>query len=216
MKDNETNTKTNTLLLTVIGIATLMVAVIGATFAYFTANQTSSESASTILLSAGELTVTYGDGTDSISATLLEPKATALGTKTFTVTGDNNTDATMYYKLQLVVTTNTFVGQNYNGTEIAPTDGTHEDFIKYSLTGAKDTSTGTVAPDVTKQTITTGAQTIDMGTGSFGTVTGGVHTYTFSLFFEENNKNQDIDKNKTFEAHIQIATSNAAISTTGA
>ena len=45
MKDNS---KTNTLLLTVIGVATLLVAVIGATFAYFTAQVGGGESATTV------------------------------------------------------------------------------------------------------------------------------------------------------------------------
>ena len=45
MKDNS---KTNTLLLTVIGVATLLVAVIGSTFAYFTAQVSGSEKTSTV------------------------------------------------------------------------------------------------------------------------------------------------------------------------
>ena len=51
MKDN--NNKTNTLLLTVIAIAKLMVAVIGATFAYLTANTSGSETVSTIKMTGG-------------------------------------------------------------------------------------------------------------------------------------------------------------------
>ena len=50
MKDNS---KTNTLLLTVIGVATLLVAVIGATFAYFTAQVGGGESATTVKMNAG-------------------------------------------------------------------------------------------------------------------------------------------------------------------
>ena len=54
MKDNS---KTNTLLLTVIGVATLLVAVIGATFAYFTAQVGGGESSTTVKMNAGVLKI---------------------------------------------------------------------------------------------------------------------------------------------------------------
>jgi predicted ribosomally synthesized peptide with SipW-like signal peptide len=170
MKDNENNdTKTNTLLLTVIGVATLMVAVIGATFAYFTANGNSTgESASTINLKAGKLTVTYGDGTDTIVATNIEPKAAVLGTKTFTITGNNTTNTTMYYTLILDVTENTFTGSNYDASNnVVETGGTHEDFIKFELASTNTGGNGTPVAAIAKTAITTGAHQITLGTGSF-------------------------------------------------
>ena len=221
MKDNENNQKTNTLLLTVIGVSTLLVAVIGATFAFFTANINNPESASTIILKAGTLSVTYGDGTDTITATSLEPKAAVLGTKTFTVTGNNSTDTVMSYSINLVISNNTFTGSNYDGDgKVVETGGTHEDFIKYTLTGVNTGGNGTIISDIAKTAITTGAQTIKLGTGTFaGKVTSKVHTYTFGLYFEENGKNQDADKNKVFDAKIQIqstGSSEYAVSTTTA
>ena len=59
MKDNS---KTNTLLLTVIGVATLLVAVIGATFAYFTAQVGGGESATTVKMNAGVLKINFTNG----------------------------------------------------------------------------------------------------------------------------------------------------------
>lgn len=70
MKDNS---KTNTLLLTVIGVATLLVAVIGATFAYFTAQVSGSETTSTVKMNAGTLSINYVNGNAIESTTEFEP-----------------------------------------------------------------------------------------------------------------------------------------------
>ncbi len=115
----ERTNKSNTMLLTVIAIATLLVAVIGATFAYFTAQVGGAESASTVIVEGVQLTITFGDGT----ATLLTDEAltpnkdeTAVLTKAFTISGVNptamgnngDTGRAMPYTLYLIVTNNTF------------------------------------------------------------------------------------------------------------
>ena len=126
--NEEGKNRSNTLLLTVIAIATLLVAVIGATFAYFTANTAGTETASTINVTATQLSVTFADGSGSVVVAnqSIEPSNTALVTKDFTVTGVNNTSnnnsAGLYmpYTLSLVVNTNTFVLQNaVTGTSIS-------------------------------------------------------------------------------------------------
>ena len=125
------NNKQNTLLLTVIAVATLLVAVIGATFAYFTANTTGTETASTIVVTAARLEITYEDNTNSVVTAdqNIEPSETALITKNFKLTPTTNTTGTgnvaspamnMPYTLNLVVTTNTFQLKNtVTGTSIS-------------------------------------------------------------------------------------------------
>lgn len=210
MKDNS---KTNTLLLTVIGVATLLVAVIGATFAYFTAQVSGSEKTSTVKMNAGTLSINYKNGNAIESTTEFEPtkpttdcegtgsyycdiaQYTPVGIKTFTLTGNNSTPTAngmkMPYKLQLVVTANGF------------TAGT----LKYTLSG---TSTGTgdsvVSTDTWKD-IPTGANTVDLGDGYFMPGNNVKHSYTLNVYFPDNHANQDDNKNKVFKAKVNITTS---------
>lgn len=131
----EDNRNKNTLLLTVIAVATLLVAIVGATFAYFTAQITGGESGSTIEVNSATLTITYSGGTPNVvSEQPIEPmKGVTTGegasqtttytpaiSKTFTLVGTNDTGTgnaaspamVMPYELYLVVTKNTFVLQN--------------------------------------------------------------------------------------------------------
>lgn len=87
------NNKQNSVLLIIIAVATLLVAVVGATFAYFTANNPEGSTAE-VKTKSGKMEITFADGTDAIAAakqTGFEPSNTVLVDKTFTITGDNIT-----------------------------------------------------------------------------------------------------------------------------
>lgn len=87
------NNKQNSVLLIIIAVATLLVAVVGATFAYFTASNPSG-SAAEVKTTSGKMEITFADGKDNIEAvkqTGFEPSNTVLVDKTFTITGDNVT-----------------------------------------------------------------------------------------------------------------------------
>lgn len=87
------NNKQNSVLLIIIAVATLLVAVVGATFAYFTASNPSGSTAE-VKTKSGKMEITFADGTDAIEAkkqTGFEPSNTVLVDKTFTITGDNIT-----------------------------------------------------------------------------------------------------------------------------
>ena len=87
------NNKQNSVLLIIIAVATLLVAVVGATFAYFTASNPSGSTAE-VKTTSGKMEITFADGTDAIKAekqTGFEPSNTILVDKTFTITGDNVT-----------------------------------------------------------------------------------------------------------------------------
>ena len=90
------NNKQNTVLLTIIAVATLLVAVVGATFAYFTANQNTGSTAQ-VLTNSGKMNITFADGTDVVTLDKykngFEPSQDILVDKTFTITGDNITKA---------------------------------------------------------------------------------------------------------------------------
>ena len=180
--------RTNTLLLTVIGVATLLVAVIGATFAYFTANITGGEDTTTITVGAGKLSIAYEDGDGALTADNIEPEVTDPAiTKDFTITGSNSTTAIMPYSIYLVIQTNDFT----------------EPALTYTLESTNTGGNGVVAPSVTETGLGTGPKNTLLGNGYFsGVVTNSVHTYVLKIFFRETGENQDIDKSKTLTGFV--------------
>lgn len=218
MKDNS---KTNTLLLTVIGVATLLVAVIGATFAYFTAQVGGGESATTVKMNAGVLKINFANGNTVQTTEGFEPTKAAVecpdkkvnetdgyycdqaqyspvATKKFTLTGTNSTLASdgmkMPYTIKLVVTQNEF------------SDGA----IKYTLVGTKtggNAATGELASVPTWVDVKSGAQAATViGSGYFSAGSDIKHNYDLNIYFPDNHQNQDIDKNKVFGAKVEIGT----------
>ena len=182
--------RANTLLLTVIGVATLLVAVIGATFAYFTATIDQGEEGTTITVGAGKLKITYAseDGTmENIQkAEDIKPEEDeAALTKTFTITGENSTNSIMPYYIDLVITENQFL----------------EDALTYTLSSTNSAGNGDVVEAI-DATVIPEVQvgdplTIPLGEGYFtGVINDLTHTYVLNIFFQENFENQDINKDR--------------------
>jgi len=94
--------KKNTVLLTVIAVATLLVAVVGATFAYFSATVKEENKTQTVLKSA-ELGITF-TGTQEITAESITPGWTA--DKVFTV--ENTSDYDMTFDINFTEVVNNF------------------------------------------------------------------------------------------------------------
>ena len=89
------NNKQNSVLLIIIAVATLLVAVVGATFAYFTANNPNGSTAE-VKTTSGKMEITFADGTDAVAPEKQEnfqPSNAVLVKKEFTITGDNFTTA---------------------------------------------------------------------------------------------------------------------------
>lgn len=89
------NNKQNSVLLIIIAVATLLVAVVGATFAYFTANNPNGSTAE-VKTTSGKMEITFADGTDAIkpaNQANFQPSNAVLVKKEFTITGDNFTTA---------------------------------------------------------------------------------------------------------------------------
>lgn len=218
MKDNS---KTNTLLLTVIGVATLLVAVIGATFAYFTAQVGGGESSTTVKMNAGVLKINFTNGNSVQTTEGFEPTKAAVecpgnkvnetdpyycgqaqyspvATKKFTLTGTNTTLASdnmkMPYTIKLVVTQNQF----------------STGAIKYTLVGEKrggNAAAGELVQIPNWVDVATGAaDAAVLGSGYFLPGTDTVHSYDLNIYFPDNHVNQDVDKNKVFGAKVEIST----------
>lgn len=210
-------------LIMVLLIVAIVIIAFGVTYAYFTANITNSETATTITTAAGTMSIVYSGGS-AINATNIAPGWTA--SKTFTITGTNTTTSpasNMYYTCNLVITTNTFTNSA----------------IKYTLTSTNTGSVGALLAGATTATTTalkgiaTGASTINLslktggcsvagpttssacttagGTwdatlvysnGYFPTSTSKVHTYVLNLSFPDTGAPQNDDQGKSFQARI--------------
>lgn len=83
---NENGGKSSTILLTVIGIATLLVVVTGATFAFFAAQTTGDKNATSVYIKAGTGGSVLITGGEPITLKGIYPKAEAWASQTFTVT----------------------------------------------------------------------------------------------------------------------------------
>lgn len=180
------NGKGNMILLTVIAVATLLVAVVGATFAYFGATM-NNESETPIEVTSGTLSVEY-DGDSKINLqSLMSNTETVVATKTFNITGVVTGSNNLNYESSLVVTNNTF--------------GDGE--LKYTITSTNVTDNGTTFTSTTEPVaIPTGANTIILGKGLFAgpIVTGATHTYTINII------TNSIDAtNKVFESHLSTS-----------
>lgn len=225
MKDN----RNNTLLLTVIAIATLLVAVIGATFAYFSANADGSDPSVVEVGSALiELNFDSDDGAD-LTKTGLQPKGTATTmttenavlTKTFKLTQNNNTDKDFTYDIYLIVDESTFV--NDHPATITGVTGDPKSLsaklIGSEATGSASSTTvyvpsSTDTSDVTltaNDGTTTVVKGVKLGTGTFTHGQNSVtHEYTLEIYFLDSLEKQDNDRNKDFKGHIAISSGAAA------
>ncbi len=192
--------KGNTVLLTIIGIATLLIAVIGATFAYFTAILTGTENATTYRINSGTIGTVF-EGGAAINAYNIIPREESWGEKTFTVKGNSQGSSSVFYTLGLVVETNTF----------------SPGALKYTLlVDSSSSSNGTKVPEKATHTNIPNSGTENLGTGIFAGPTDGevAHTYILSIYFPETEENQNEDQGKILYAHISVDVETSGQTTT--
>lgn len=175
------NQRRQSTFLVVVGIATLLVAIVGATFAYFSITVSGNDTASSIVVTTQNLgSVTFLDGTD-INATRIYPGWSA--TKNFVV--ENKTedaDGEISYAIILDVTTNTI----------------NDPAFVYSLSGSSDNGGTTIS--VANVQVPTGQETNNGGILK-GTDT---HTYTFTIIFNETSTDQNTAQGKDFSGVLQV------------
>ena len=163
---------------------------IGATYAFFTAGM-SSENSTTVRADAGTMKITY-DGGANINLAGIYPKDDVWATKTITVTGNNTTDAEMYYKLTLVVDSNTF-----------KTD----DPLQYELVSTNTSTNGEVIPTISKTDIT--GTSIELGKGHFVKANNAKHTYLLKIYYPKKATSQNANQGAAFSAHVEITSAKA-------
>ena len=163
---------------------------IGATYAFFTAGM-SSENSTTVRADAGTMKITYSGGAN-INLAGIYPKDDVWATKTITVTGNNTTDAEMYYKLTLVVDSNTF-----------KTD----DPLQYELVSTNTSTNGEIIPNISKTDIT--GTSIELGSGHFVKANNAKHTYLLKIYYPKKTTSQNANQGAAFSAHVEITSAKA-------
>ena len=167
-----------------------LICVVGVSYAFFTAGM-SSETSTTVRADAGTMKITY-DGGANINLAGIYPKDDVWATKTITVTGNNTTDAEMYYKLTLVVDSNTF-----------KTD----DSLQYELVSTNTSTNGEVIPAISKTDIT--GTSIELGSGHFVKANNAKHTYLLKIYYPKKATSQNANQGAAFSAHVEITSAKA-------
>ena len=185
--------KGNRILLTIVAIATLLVAVVGATFAYFTAVLTGEENKTTVKVISGSIGIEMPESS-IITVANTYPQAGVIATKDFSLKTTNDIPgSTVYYSASVVIDENTFTAGDLKYT-----------FIK----DASSSTNGNTLTEVTVQTEIPTSGAIALGTtGSFVGDTDGevTHTYHFNIYFPDNGENQNESQEKIFGAHLEIS-----------
>ena len=166
-------------IIAIIGaIVLLVLAVVGISYAFFSAFIKNGETDTSIEGTGANLSLVYTDGKSVITSSNIMPGWSA--TKTFTVT--NNGEADTYYKLNISNITNEFV----------------EGGLTFSIASADG---GTSVPE---QAVDTTARTL---TNSIAIAQGKTHTYTITAKYINLDKDQTPDLGKSFSYTIGIEAS---------
>jgi predicted ribosomally synthesized peptide with SipW-like signal peptide len=194
--------KNNTVMLAIIGIATLLIAVVGATFAYFSAVVNNSETSKTVSIKSASI-VTDFTSRNVITATDIYPRAEVWGSKQFTISTYAATGYSADYTVNLVV-------DALDGGKSAFTAGQ----LVYTLeVDAANTTTdnGTTITPKTDATVTgaklpvTGTLAIGNGTlAGAGTDVQVKHSYILKVYFPDTGVPQNNEQGKQFKAHLEV------------
>ena len=166
------------------------ICVVGISYAFFNVGL-SSETSTTVRADAGTMNIVY-DGGANINLSGIYPRDEVWATKNITVTGNNTTDAEMYYKLTLVVDSNTF-----------KTD----DQLQYELVSTNTSTNGEVIPSISKTDIT--GLSIDLDKGYFAKANNAKHTYQLKIYYPKKATTQNSNQGAEFSAHVEIESTKA-------
>lgn len=208
------NNRGQTIFLSVIGIATLLVAIIGATFAYFSITVTGNENASSIFITTAVLgEVTFTDGTE-IKLDKIRPEDDKTlnpneATKTFTVayTGTEELTKPIIYQIKLEMFENTISPDAQTG------------WFVHSLTGTsnKAGTDGDVLVSLAQTDVPAkGTEPTQLGANGQLNAPGTTHTYSYNIHLLNVDTNQNAVQGKSFVGRLQVFTVDEAPAAPGA
>jgi len=179
----------------------VLISLFGMAYANFKATVNNAESASTISIESGELTINYQGNTADIVASGIVPgwsetKKFTLSGKNTTKTNEFHTDNNLYYKIILAIDNNTF----------------SEGALTYSLAKDSASSTNGKMADEASGTINQSGNQI-IGYGYFSETSTFVdHIYNLTISFPSTEYDQSADNGKSFAAHVTIGEGKQTIS----
>jgi len=208
----------NTVLMTVIGVATLLVALVGATFAYFSATVNNEQAQSVTITTATPVSLQYA-ATQAIALPNALPGANK--TVEFTVKNPADSSVAQTYDLHLVVDANEFVNTKDQTKDVEDGTRTHQLLVTITAQASAGTEidesmVGTSTYEIKHgetidQTATFSYNFTDGSTARVQIVDdqliakGETITYTIKLEFLDLKISQNANQGKTFSAHIEIS-----------
>jgi adhesin HecA-like repeat protein len=180
------NNKGSIILLTVISVATLLVAVVGATFAYFNVSMNGKNSDTTIEVTNGSLSTEFNDNSSFDFGAA--QAGTLVASKTFTINGLITGSSNLNYEVDLKVNNNTYA------------DGT----LSYTIVSTNDNNNGTIiAGSDERVLIPSGSNTVIIGKGLFAgpLPNGAIHTYTINIYTVDG---AEIPADAVFDAKVSV------------
>jgi hypothetical protein len=185
--------KGQTIFLSIVGIATLLVAIVGSTFAWFSITVTGNDNPSDIVINSGTLgQVSFNDGTTIDIKNLMPGGFT---TKTFTVSQtDPSATGKISYNIVLNVKNNTL-------TPVA------EGAFVHSLTSSGNTNGGVIA------TMTESEVPVNSYVIGSGVIEGyESHEYEYTIGLKNLNINQNAAQGKTFSGYLSVVLTDEGLS----
>lgn len=194
--------KNNTVMLTIIGIATLLIAVVGATFAYFSAQVSGVNNQQEDVIKSATIGTTFIGGAE-VTAANIYPKEEAWGTKVFSITSNSSTGVTTSYNISLVI------DANDSPDGVTPNKTFESGALSYTLTGTESgaSTAGKLASSDGAITELSAGKSILLGTATINGNAGKTVTqeYTLNFFFKDTGKDQNANQGAQFKAHIVIS-----------
>ena len=203
--------KNNTVMLTVIGIATLLIAVVGATFAFFSAQLSGKDTEYKVV--SATIGTKFTSGAEIVARGIF-PQEAAWATKVFSIESTSSVGVETKYNISLVVDAND-VTEDATISSTGVAGGTIKAFsanaLSYTLTATESNANaehpGTMPTTTGQVKIADPTQTINLGQAK---VYGNGDTtvkqeYTLSMFFPRTNEDQNADQGAQFKAHIAIS-----------
>lgn len=199
--------KNNTVMLTIIGIATLLIAVVGATFAYFSATLTGTNNEKEYTVRSATVGTQFNGGAD-ITATGIYPKEEAWGTKTFSIKTTSTKGVSTKYRISLVIDDNDTTADTTISDGAGHIKRFQANALSYTLTAIEaNAATKGTMPTATETQIADPSQDIVFGEATiYGNDAVEVtQTYTLSMFFKDTGTDQNANQGAQFKAHISIS-----------
>lgn len=199
--------KNNTVMLTIIGIATLLIAVVGATFAYFSATLTGTNNEKEYTVRSATVGTEFNGGAD-ITATGIYPKEEAWGTKTFSIKTTSTKGVSTKYRITLVIDDNDTTADTTISDGAGHIKRFQANALSYTLTASEaNAATEGIMPTATETQIADPSDDIVFGEATiYGNDAVEVtQTYTLSMFFKDTGTDQNANQGAQFKAHISIS-----------